>query len=83
MPSETFSQPCAKRSKSLVEQLEEIMVELLLESNDIQPLENKLQFLVAPQKEELLFQVTLFLCLLWNFVAFKIRPWLLIYLQKL
>lgn len=60
MPSETFSQPCAKRSKSLVEQLEEIMVESLLESNDIQPLENKLQFLVAPQKEELLFQVTLF-----------------------
>lgn len=83
MPSETFSQPCAKRSKSLVEQLEEIMVESLLESNDIQPLENKLQFLVAPQKEELLFQVTLFLCLLWKFVAFKIRPWLLIYLHKL
>lgn len=80
---ETFSQPCAKRSKSLVEQLEEIMVELLLESNDIQPLGNESRFLVAPQKEELLFQVTLFLCLLWNFVAFKIRPWLLIYLQKL
>ena len=57
---ETFSQPCAKRSKSLVEQLEEIMVESLLESNDIQPLGNKSRFLVAPQKEELLFQVTLF-----------------------
>lgn len=80
---ETFSQPCAKRSKSLVEQLEEIMVESLLESNDIQPLGNESRFLVAPQKEELLFQVTLFLCLLWKFVAFKIRPWLLIYLQKL
>lgn len=80
---ETFSQPCAKRSKSLVEQLEEIMVESLLESNDIQLLGDKLRFLVAPQKEELLFQVTLFLCLLWKFVAFKIRPWLLIYLQKL
>ena len=80
---ETFSQPCAKRSKSLVEQLEEIMVESLLESNDIQSLVDKSRFLVAPQKEELLFQVTLFLCLLWKFVTFKIRPWLLIYLQKL
>ena len=47
---ETFTQPCAKRSKSLVEQSEEITVESLLESNDIQPLGNKLRFLVAPQK---------------------------------
>ena len=57
---EIFTQPCAEQRKSLVEQTDEITVESLLESNDIQPLENKLQFLVAPQKEELLFQVTLF-----------------------
>lgn len=49
----------------------------------IRTLNSIIRFLVAPQKEELLFQVTLFLCLLWKFVAFKIRPWLLIYLQKL
>ena len=45
---ETFTQPCAERSKSLVEQSEEITVEWLLEKNDIQPLGNKLRFLVAP-----------------------------------
>ena len=83
MLMEIFTQPCAEQRKSLVEQTEGITVESLLESNDIQPLGNKSRFLVAPQKEELLFQVTLFLCLLWKFVAFKIRPWLLIYLQKL
>ena len=48
----TFTQPCAERSKSLVEQSEEITVESLLESNDIQPLGNKLRFLVAPRKRE-------------------------------
>ena len=49
---ETFTQPCAERSKSLVEQSEEITVESLLESNDIQPLGNKLRFLVAPRRRE-------------------------------
>ena len=48
MPLDTFTQPCAERSKSLVEQSEEITVESLLEKNDIQPLGNKLRFLVAP-----------------------------------
>lgn len=48
LPMEIFTQPCAERSKSLVEQSEEITVESLLESNDIQPLGNKLRFLVAP-----------------------------------
>ena len=46
---EIFTQPCAEQRKSLVEQTEEITVESLLESNDIQPLGNKLQFLVAPR----------------------------------
>ena len=50
LPMETFTQPCAKRSKLLVEQSEEITVEWLLEKNDIQPLGNKLRFLVAPPK---------------------------------
>jgi hypothetical protein len=49
---ETFTQPCAERSKSLVEQTDEIKVESLLESNDIQSLGNKLRFLVAPRKRE-------------------------------
>ena len=48
----TFTQPCAERSKSSVEQTEEITVESLLESNDIQPLGNKLRFLVAPRKRK-------------------------------
>jgi len=48
LPLDTFTQPCAERSKSLVEQSEEITVESLLEKNDIQPLGNKLRFLVAP-----------------------------------
>lgn len=48
---EIFTQPCAERSKSLVEQSEEITVESLLESNDIQPLGNKLRLLVAPPKK--------------------------------
>lgn len=48
----TFTQPCAERSKSLVEQSEEITVESLLKNNDIQPLENKSRFLVAPRKRE-------------------------------
>ena len=46
--SETFTQPCAEQRKSLVEQTEEITVKSLLENNDIQPLGNKLRFLVAP-----------------------------------
>jgi len=50
LPLDTFTQPCAERSKSLVEQSEEITVESLLEKNDIQPLGNKLRFLVAPLK---------------------------------
>lgn len=50
LPSETFTQPCAEQRKSLVEQSEEITVESLLESNDIQPLGNKSRFLVAPLK---------------------------------
>ena len=45
---EIFKQPCAEQRKSLVEQSEEITVESLLESNDSQPLGNKLRFLVAP-----------------------------------
>lgn len=45
---EIFTQPCAEQRKSLVEQSEEITVESLLESNDSQPLGNKLRFLVAP-----------------------------------
>ena len=48
LPLDTFTQPCAERSKSLVEQSEEITVESLLEKNDIQPLGNKLRFLVSP-----------------------------------
>lgn len=48
--SETFTQPCAEQRKSLVEQTEEITVKSLLENNDIQPLGNKLRFLVAPRK---------------------------------
>ena len=52
LPLETFTQPCAEQRKSLVEQTEEITVELLLESNDIQSLGNKLRFLVAPRKRE-------------------------------
>ena len=35
-----------------MEQTEEITVESLLEKNDIQPLGNELQFLVAPRKRE-------------------------------
>lgn len=49
---ETFTQPCAEQRKSLVEQSEEITVELLLEKNDIQPLGDKSQFLVAPLEKE-------------------------------
>ena len=45
---ETFTQPCAEQRKSLVEQTEEVTVESLLESSDIQPLGNKSRFLVAP-----------------------------------
>ena len=52
LPMEIFTQPCAKQRKSLVEQSEEITVKSLLESNDIQPLGNKLRFLVAPRKRE-------------------------------
>ena len=52
MHLETFTQPCAEQRKSLVEQTEEITVELLLESNDIQLFGNKLRFLVAPRKRE-------------------------------
>ena len=48
LPLETFTQPCAEQRKSLVEQSEEITVEWLLEKDDIQPLGNKLRFLVAP-----------------------------------
>lgn len=50
--SETFTQPCAEQRKSLVEQTEEITVKSLLENNDIQPLGNKLRFLVVPQKKQ-------------------------------
>lgn len=50
LPLETFMQPCAKQRKSLVDQTEEITVESLLESNDIQLLGNKSRFLVAPLK---------------------------------
>ena len=50
LPLETFTQPCAEQRKSLVEQSEEITVEWLLEKDDIQPLGNKLRFLVAPHK---------------------------------
>ena len=52
LPMEIFTQPCAKQRKSLVEQSEEITVESLLESNDIQPLGNKIRFMVAPLKRE-------------------------------
>ena len=52
LPLEIFTQPCAERSKSLVEQSEEITVKSLLESNDIQPLGNKSRFLVAPLKRK-------------------------------
>jgi len=47
LPLETFMQPCAKQRKSLVDQTEEITVESLLESNDIQLLGNKSRFMVA------------------------------------
>ena len=67
LPLETFTQPCAEQRKSLVEQTEEITVELLLESNDIQLFGNKLRFLVAPQNERELqqcnsFFITLCIC---------------------
>ena len=61
LPLETFTQPCAEQRKSLVEQTEEITVELLLESNDIQLFGNKLRFLVAPQNERELQQCNSFL----------------------
>lgn len=51
LPLETFTQPCAEQRKSLVEQTEEITVELLLESNDIQLFGNKLRFPVAPHRK--------------------------------
>lgn len=60
LPLETFTQPCAEQRKSLVEQTEEITVELLLESNDIQLFGNKLRFLVAPQNERELQQCNSF-----------------------
>ncbi len=53
--SETFTQPCAEQRKSLVEQTEEITVKSLLENNDIQPLGNKLRFLVAPLLKDFKF----------------------------
>ena len=67
LPLETFTQPCAEQRKSLVEQTEEITVELLLESTDIQLFGNKLRFLVAPQNERELqqcnsFFITLCIC---------------------
>ena len=67
LPLETFTRPCAEQRKSLVEQTEEITVELLLESNDIQLFGNKLRFLVAPQNERELqqcnsFFITLCIC---------------------
>ena len=67
LPLETFTQPCAEQRKSLVEQTEEITVELLLESNDIQLFGNKLRFLVEPQNERELqqcnsFFITLCIC---------------------
>ena len=63
----SHTQPCAEQRKSLVEQTEEITVELLLESNDIQLFGNKLRFLVAPQNERELqqcnsFFITLCIC---------------------
>jgi hypothetical protein len=67
LPLETFTQPCAEQRKSLVEQTEEITVELLLESNDIQLFGNKLRFLVAPQNERELQQCNSFLVILENF----------------
>lgn len=60
LPLETFTQPCAEQRKSLVEQTEEITVELLLESNDIQLFGNKLRFLVAPQNGERVAAMQLF-----------------------
>lgn len=70
MHLETFTQPCAERSKSLVEQSEEITVESLLEKNDIQPLGNELRFLVAPQKRECL-KHSLFYFLIFEAAAAK------------
>ena len=72
MPMEIFTQPCAEQRKSLVEQTEEITVESLLESNDIQPLGNKLRFLVASLKRELLLlEVTL------SFFVGRAKDWVL------
>ena len=74
LPLETFTQPCAEQRKSLVEQTEEITVELLLESNDIQLFGNKLRFLVAPQNERELQQCNSFfitLCICCNTVGRK------------
>lgn len=73
LPLETFTQPCAEQRKSLVEQTEEITVELLLESNDIQLFGNKLRFLVAPLKiKQLQLFVTAFL-FLWQMSLFVLH----------
>ena len=60
--SETFTQPCAEQRKSLVEQTEEITVKSLLENNDIQPLGNKLRFLVVTKEylEHVVAKLTFF-----------------------
>ena len=78
MPMEIFTQPCAEQRKSLVEQTEEITVESLLESNDIQPLGNKLRFLVASLKRELLLKEVTLSFFVGRIIALKFRIYLIV-----
>lgn len=76
LPLETFTQPCAEQRKSLVGQTEEITVKSLLESDDIQPLGNKLRFLVAPQFKDLKFGKSLKIKHFRDFLFLPIRIFL-------
>lgn len=78
MPMEIFTQPCAEQRKSLVEQTEEITVESLLESNDIQPLGNKLRFLVASLKRELLLLEVTLSFFVGRIIVLKFRIYLIV-----
>ena len=75
---EIFTQPCAEQRKSLVEQTEEITVESLLESNDIQPLGNKLRFLGASLKRELLLKEVTLSFFVSRIIVLKFRIYLIV-----
>lgn len=78
MPMEIFTQPCAEQRKSLVEQTEEITVESLLENNDIQPLGNKLRFLGASLKRELLLKEVTLSFFVGRIIVLKFRIYLIV-----